>query len=578
MPPMVFQMFIVPTPPLLALLLSLPSILAFSFSTSTPTQCGNFTVQWSGGTPPYHLVLVPTITVASGHIANSSIPTDLTSPYSYSFNLDQPAGLEFMLSMSDASGWGTGGTTSILTVGSSSDTSCLPSSLNYDFFFSISPDSNPTSCSTMSVSWDSNATEPVYLYGMIPHGTSFQLPIDYGRSTSYDWTVNIAQGTQFLLLMADAGRYQTGGSTQLYTVQNGGTSCINSTSPSSNGGTSTTGTSSAAPSSTSNVSGVGGSSSGGTASDTSPSSGSSGKSHTGAIVGGAVGGVAFLLLLALLLFCCIRRRARNKGSAADPAIKSYGIAGGEKGRRGGGTSGRNTLDLVNSDDHAEAGVGAGLLAGQERRHEHGQGDVNGDIYQPSPFRYPSPPQTPTGHGTTPSGHSSDTPGMVALASEKATQRSHQTPTAAPLAPFAGGTPGSGTNTGSDTRPSIDSTHSARPNGGTTVGGIAPTEASNQATLGHGGGGTPGRMSSIRKTPSSQHISGVPPSPGLGLGPTLAGGVAGAGAGTGSGEGRRLPDLPARETETRFVQHEDAGVVVDLPPRYDQLRARNPDQA
>ncbi|WWD21104.1 hypothetical protein CI109_105585 [Kwoniella shandongensis] len=550
---------------LFALLLSLPSILAFSFSTSTPTQCGNFTVQWSGGSPPYHLVLVPTITVNSGHIANISIPTDLTSPYSYTFTLDQPAGLEFMASMSDASGWGTGGTTPVLTVGSSSDTSCLPSSLNYDFFFSISPDSNPASCSTMSVSWDANATEPVYLYGMIPHGTAFQLPIDYGQSTSYVWNVDIAQGTQFLLLMADAGQYQTGGSTQLYTVQNGGTTCINSTSPSASGGTATTGTSSAA-SSTASVSGVGGSSSGGNPS----SSGGSKKTNTGAIAGGAVGGVAFLVLLALLLFCCLKRRTRNKGYAADPAIKSYGIAGGEKGRRSGGnggTSGRNTLDLVNSDEHVEAGVGAGLLAGQEGRHGDGNGvEMNGNMYEPSPFRYPSPPNTP-------GGQTNASPGMVALASEKATQRSHQNHMA-PSAPFAavpGGRPGSGTytgtgtGTGTDTRPSMDSVHSTA----TPPGVIAPTEASNQATVGHGSG--PGRMSSIRKTPSTQQLPSSP-AMGAGLRPSLEGGAAG------SGEGRRLPELPSRETETRFVQHEDAGVIVDLPPRYDQLRTRNPDQA
>lgn len=42
-----------------------------------------------------------------------SIPS--SSSGSYTFQLDQPAGLKFLATMYDANGWGTGGTTPVLS-------------------------------------------------------------------------------------------------------------------------------------------------------------------------------------------------------------------------------------------------------------------------------------------------------------------------------------------------------------------------------------------------------------------------------------------------------------------------------
>ena len=58
---------------------------------------------------------IQTIVVPGGHIQNISIPTGLSQPYSHSFTLEQPAGLEFLATMYDSTGFGSGGTTPVLS-------------------------------------------------------------------------------------------------------------------------------------------------------------------------------------------------------------------------------------------------------------------------------------------------------------------------------------------------------------------------------------------------------------------------------------------------------------------------------
>lgn len=523
---------------------------------------------------------------------NISIPS--SSSNSYSFDLTQPSGLQFVATMYDSTGWGSGGTTSVLSefliivcsLPSSPMISrgiifqrfmCLQvfplrhsivekliatSNLLYDFFFSTTPQlpSNPSSCSSMTVTWDSNATRPIDLYGIIPAGSAFSLPVSQnGGTNDYDFTVDIRSGTQFLLLMSDDGPYQTGGSTGLFTVSSGGTSCINSTSPSSATTTSSSSTSassttstssstssSASASATSSVAGVGGASSGGTPSNSTNKT----STNTGAIAGGAVGGAAFLVLLGLLLLCCIRRRARNRrDSDTDPAIKSYGLASGAEKRR-------NPMDILGSrgrQDSDDAELGSDESPGGGR-----PVTATGENYEPSPFRYPSPTGLPG--GTPPSSGSPMTSiataatigagaGTLAGMSEKATQGSHATPQR-PIASVIANSP----------RPSVESERTAnttgagtnptyQPSSGTTPPSSSAVEdnsRSDAATLGHSALAAPARHSSIRKTPSQPQL--VPPSP------TTRNDAAPSSAEL----ARPLPDPPR---QTTFVQHEDAGEVV-----------------
>jgi hypothetical protein len=53
-------------------------------------------------------------TVTGGRILNISIPDTATS--SYTFPLTEPAGLDFLATMYDSAGWGTGGTTPVLSM------------------------------------------------------------------------------------------------------------------------------------------------------------------------------------------------------------------------------------------------------------------------------------------------------------------------------------------------------------------------------------------------------------------------------------------------------------------------------
>lgn len=56
-----------------------------------------------------------TITVTAGRIINMSLPADGSSvPYSHTFTLQQPEGLEFIATMYDADGFGSGGASEVL--------------------------------------------------------------------------------------------------------------------------------------------------------------------------------------------------------------------------------------------------------------------------------------------------------------------------------------------------------------------------------------------------------------------------------------------------------------------------------
>ncbi len=169
-------------------------------------------------------------------------------------------------------------------------------------------------------------------------------------------------------------------------------------------------------------------------------------------------------------------------------------------------------------------------------------NVDTENYEPSPFRYPSPTQSPPAMSSTSPVATIGASAGILAASEKATQGSHATRPPAPAL----------TNSA---RPSMESANTVNTGNTTphpTSSAAAPTTAmtvaddtsrSDAATLGHSAAA---RHSSIRKAPSQPQI--VPPSPARAAPPL------------GTELARPLPD-PPRQAETRFVQHEDAGEVV-----------------
>ncbi|CAE7174753.1 unnamed protein product, partial [Rhizoctonia solani] len=188
----------------------------------------SLTIQWTEGTGPYRLFLVPVghVTPEIRSIVNMEIPAGQLST---NLTLRFPENSRFVAVMSDSSGFGTGGTSSIYTVGSGSS-GCLPTSTKADFYM-YTDSTTPSQCGSYHISWDAGVSSPVHIYGIIPGGQSFQVNTP-SSGTSYDWTTNVREGTQMLFL-AVGGNNENGGSTDITTVSGGSSGCINSQSPSS---------------------------------------------------------------------------------------------------------------------------------------------------------------------------------------------------------------------------------------------------------------------------------------------------------------------------------------------------------
>ncbi|EMD35430.1 hypothetical protein CERSUDRAFT_116197 [Gelatoporia subvermispora B] len=300
----------------LAVLPSLANAYSFSFG-STPQQCQNLTIDITGtGQPPYSVLLIPfgpsTLpnNVEVRKITQVNFTGDATSA---SFQLKYPTDSQFVLVVSDATGFGSGGTSVAATVqGGSNDSSCFDASTNVAplFDFSVFPNNQLVQCATTRVWWQpDNASMPVFgtpqFHGVIPGGQSFTVPEGplstvVGEGLGFNWTVPVRTGTTVLLLGGDDRGIGTAGS-GFYIVAQGSNSCLNTTSPSSTPGSPAGGS----YPTTTNGAGTGGSSSG---------------SHTnvGAIVGGVIGGVVGALTLGLILFFIQRRRVQQHAEKERP--------------------------------------------------------------------------------------------------------------------------------------------------------------------------------------------------------------------------------------------------------------------
>ncbi|KAG7448852.1 uncharacterized protein BT62DRAFT_929922 [Guyanagaster necrorhizus] len=335
---------------LFLLLLELPApSTAYSWSfTSTPAQCQNLTVSVSGsdGKGPYRILIVP---FGSSPFANNTevrrildqkFPSD--SATEVTFQLNYPENSQFVAVVSDATGFGSGGTSVAAQVTSSDDFSCYNASqdVSPDFVYSIEPSNQIVQCQQTRIWWDPANVEgtPNFL-GVIPGGESFTVPEGTitevtSEGTGFSWTPSIRGGTTLLLVGGDDRGNGTAGSA-LFTVSSGtsnNSTCLTSDSPSSTPGTPAGGT---YPTS---------------ATDESSGGNSSNGNNTGAIVGGVVGGVVGAIALLLLLWF-LRRRHRQKQ---------------EK---------EKTVDLLHEDDGDEQAPNSAELP---------------QYYEPEPFIIPDP--------------------------------------------------------------------------------------------------------------------------------------------------------------------------------------------
>lgn len=212
--------------------------MVFSFTYQTyPTQCQNLTINWTGGSAPYHILLVPigdaeTVTKKPENRKIVDVVINDASQSSYTFKLQFPGGTQFVPTIYDKNGIQAGATGVPTTVAAADDASCLfgPTKTKFDFY--LTPGNILTQCASTKITWTGSPTPPLTFYGLIPGGESFQIPVPSGATTEFDWTANVRQGSSVLIVAGDSTGIGLGGSA-LFNVNSGGTSCLNNNSPSS---------------------------------------------------------------------------------------------------------------------------------------------------------------------------------------------------------------------------------------------------------------------------------------------------------------------------------------------------------
>lgn len=214
---------------------------AFSFSTTTPTECRPLTVNWQGGEPPFTILILPIFAPAKNMTIPDENYSETTRNGSYSFPLSVPRSKQFVLTMSDATGYASGGSTPVLTVAPGAASACNTTVSPPPFFFQAN--SALQQCRPFVFSNYTNATLPIHIIVTVPAGTSQQVHPP-ANATSYSWIANAPTGTSLLFSLFD-DKGQSGGSTDVRIVGiSDDTTCLSSdpltstsiSSPTSTGG------------------------------------------------------------------------------------------------------------------------------------------------------------------------------------------------------------------------------------------------------------------------------------------------------------------------------------------------------
>lgn len=220
------------------LALGLPVVLAnFDSITFSPvTQCGNFTVLFTGGKPPaalpLHLTVVPfNATPISIGIADSDWDNATLTGAAITF-LPLSAGTEFIASLDDANGNSAATVSDVIKISPANDSSCLPApSFRSTQRYTVQ---QPVSqCQNFAVTYDpSVVTAPPIIRAFVPRNTSFAVnpsgTIDPAGQTSY--VMDGFRGQQVVLLLNDtAGVQQTAGPFTVGGDSSSSSACLPST-------------------------------------------------------------------------------------------------------------------------------------------------------------------------------------------------------------------------------------------------------------------------------------------------------------------------------------------------------------
>ncbi|KAF8637845.1 hypothetical protein AX17_002471 [Amanita inopinata Kibby_2008] len=302
-------------PLVLLQLISLPTFSAaytWHFN-AVPQQCSNLsiTVTGNGGKPPYRVLVIPfgPTPLAENVEVRKIIDRQFDgNSKTISFPLDYPANSQLVAVVSDATGFGSGGTSVAAQVTHSKDASCFDPKTQVSplFVFSIEPPNQIVQCKSTRIWWDKSTVQgtPTFL-GIIPGGQSFSIPESSitdkpSQGTGFSWTPPLRGGTTLVIVGGDnRGNGTAGSSLNVVSTgfQNDG-SCLSNASPSSTPGSPAGGS---YPTGSSGTTGGGG-----------------GGTNVGAIVGGVIGGLAVVVIAALLYFFLRRREKMRKRQKERP--------------------------------------------------------------------------------------------------------------------------------------------------------------------------------------------------------------------------------------------------------------------
>ncbi|KAF4605149.1 hypothetical protein EYR40_003932 [Pleurotus pulmonarius] len=215
---------------------------AFSFTDSPSTQCGDLNVQWTGGTAPFTLMLIPIF----GTARNVSIPAAAFSNGAGTFKTQLPfeATKQYVLTMSDATGFGTGGYSPLRTVGAAAGGATC-NTVDPGVAFNFELNLALQQCRPYTFSGYDRAIQPVTAIGIVPGGTAVILRPQAGL-TSFDWTASVRSGTSMIFMMIDAAGRQGGASDVKLVGITDDATCLNANSPASTTTTATSTSSSVA--------------------------------------------------------------------------------------------------------------------------------------------------------------------------------------------------------------------------------------------------------------------------------------------------------------------------------------------
>ncbi|KAG8692166.1 hypothetical protein FRC08_009972 [Ceratobasidium sp. 394] len=332
-------------------------VVAFSFVFTAPIQCGDLTVTWAGGTAPYYLTITPLFSTPQNITIPSSAYNGTYGSYTTTLRATgRESQRRFLLTMSDATGFGTGGTSGLLTAGvDSKSQSCNTTDPGTDFTYQL----NTALQQCRPYRWEgyTGAVQPITIYGLIPLGKTFILSPPEGDS--YTWNANVASGTNIVFIMVDSQGRQ-GGSSDLYTVSaSDDSSCINANSPGSTAQSTATATASS-----------------------SPTSSPSGTTNNATVIGGSIaGGAVFLIALASLIWFLLQRnRQRRRHDGDESSVEGMNKRNGR------------SVDLIpdNQSGHSRPGAQYPLPSPHTGDPLQGHGR---SVYDPDPYVLPPPSES-----------------------------------------------------------------------------------------------------------------------------------------------------------------------------------------